>query len=127
MDINKFFFRQHYSDRTLSLLFQGSKIKQGDNSPASNSIPHLQTISQPPSKFSQTILTSDGQYHVDTKGQAMKGIADQATPFTCRSCCSVDFQSLERCNFCEGLYCESCCRPCSTCGGEYCNKCSMKM
>ena len=110
-------------DRTLSLLFQGSKInnsmikQEGENSTMPSPIPTAQH-----SKFSQMILTANGQIHTDTKGHAMKGMADQATPFTCkhptvsaifkpktssllkkiffptgRSCCSVDFHSLERC------------------------------
>lgn len=115
-------------NRTLSLLFQGSKInnsmikQEGENSTMPSPIPTAQH-----SKFSQMILTANGQIHTDTKGHAMKGMADQATPFTCRSCCSVDFHSLERCKFCEGLFCESCCRPCSMCQLEFCSKCSMNI
>lgn len=110
-------------ERTLNLLFQGSKAK-ANNQPVISSTNLLPTAHLP--KYSQTILTSDGQISSQPDNQHIT-LPAFPLPCKCSSCSSEGSIVLERCKFCERSFCDSCFRPCNVCSGEYCNKCSIQM
>ena len=119
--IIRVFFLNLFSERTLNLLFQGSKGAK-PNQPAVIPTTMLPTSHHP--RYSQTILTASGQISSPTEGQ--QPAAFPSVPLPCKSCSSLNMV-LERCRFCEGTFCEGCFKICCVCSGEYCSKCSIQM
>ena len=115
------FFLNLFSERTLNLLFQGSKGAK-PNQPAVIPTTMLPTSHHP--RYSQTILTASGQILSPTEGQQPAAFPSVTLP--CKSCSSLNMV-LERCRFCEGTFCEGCFKICCVCSGEYCSKCSIQM
>ncbi|KAK4036211.1 apoptosis regulatory protein Siva [Daphnia magna] len=112
--------------RTLNLLFQGSKAKANPTEmpPPTASTASLTATSLP--KYSQTILTPDGQILPQTERNLAVSLPFANLACTCMSCSSASSGLLERCQFCEGTFCDKCFRLCMSCTGEYCSKCSIQ-
>ncbi|XP_046444023.1 apoptosis regulatory protein Siva-like [Daphnia pulex] len=111
--------------KTLNLLFQGSKAKPNQLE-TTHPIP-----TQPPTnlpKYSQTIITLDGRISPQQiDGQPPSAFVNATLPHSCMSCSSAgSFIALERCKFCEGMFCDKCFKLCMSCGGEFCSKCSIQ-